>query len=206
MGAGRTPKVRVRTWGVVLAAAALSACVGLPRVVRYRDPLGAEEHVRLGQTYEEEGRREESADQFRAALKRDASNIGALVGLGNAALDRGDLKDAQAYFERVLAAKPRQAAACNNLALVYLARNERLGEAEVLARTALEQEGSLQPYVLDTLANILLRQKRLAEAGLAIERAVAKAPEVGAVRKRLMETRRAIDEAVLSESRARGAP
>jgi hypothetical protein len=66
----------------------------------------------------------------------------------------------------------------------------RLAEAEKLARGALPNAGELRPYVLDTLANILLLTGRPAEAAALLDQAQTETPaQDSAVLARLSETR-----------------
>ncbi len=87
---------------------------------------------------------------------------------GNADFQGGRYDAAEACYRNALAVSPRHPGACNNLAMTIIARGGDLSEALALARGALEREaagpGSLRPYILDTLANIQLRQSRYAEA------------------------------------------
>lgn len=137
------------------------------------DPLTPEEHVKLGMSYEAQGLKEMAAQEFQAALRQQSGYTPALVGLGNLSFEGGALQEAEGYYRRALDADPDHPGANNNLAMVYLSRGERLDEAERLARNALKQGGPLRPYILDTLANIYVRQERCQEAKTALEEAEA---------------------------------
>lgn len=100
----------------------------------------------------------------------------ALIGLGNLAFDRGALEEAEGYYRQALSTAPEDPGVNNNLAMVYLTQQEKLGEAERLANLALAQGGPLQPYVLDTMAHIYVRQGRYREAQTALNNAEALAP------------------------------
>jgi tetratricopeptide (TPR) repeat protein len=101
----------------------------------------------------------------------DGKSVQALIALGNQAFAHGFLPEAQGYYERAIALEPDQASANNNLAVVCLARGESLEKAEKLARTALEKAGPLRAYVLDTLANVYMRQGRYGDARTALDEA-----------------------------------
>ena len=180
-----------------LALAGLFAgCAHLPILIVPRDPLSAEEHVRLGAAYEAQDLRKEAAEQYEFALKKDPAYVPAWMASGNASFEAGDFKNAERCFRRALKLSPHHAGAANNLAMIYLAQNINLDEAERLARWALAQDGPLKPYILDTLANIDLRRKRYPEARAALDQAQEIAPpENAAVRKRLLETRTLLDAA-----------
>ena len=177
--------------GLLLALAALLAgCAGPARLVRARDPLSSEEHARLGAAYDAQGLRADAKNEYRAAARRDPGCAECWLALGNSEFNDGRLKEAEAAYRKALKAAPSHAGAANNLAMTLLQEGTRLAEAEKLARGALPDAGELRPYVLDTLANILLRTGRPAEAAALLDQAQAETPEQdSAVRARLNETR-----------------
>jgi tetratricopeptide (TPR) repeat protein len=68
--------------------------------------------------------------------------------------------------------------------------NRMLAEAERFARAALMQDGLMKSLILDTLANVYLRENRYREAIAALEQAQAIAPlDNDVVSKHLLETR-----------------
>lgn len=161
---------------VALIGVSFSACSDLPQVRVMHDPLTPEEHVTLGLAYEVEGRPELAAREYDDALRKEHGYMPALIGLGNLAFDRGAMKEAEAYYRQALSTAPEDPGVNNNLAMVYLTQQEKLGEAERLANLALAQGGPLQPYVLDTMAHIYARQGRYSEAQTALNNAEALAP------------------------------
>lgn len=161
---------------VTVFAAFLVGCDVLPRVRVLHDPLTAREHVTLGMIYEMEGRAELALREYSNAIRQQPAHVPALTGLGNLAFKRDALAEAEAYFLQALAVASNNAAANNNLAMVYLLRREHLEEAEMLAVHALMQGGPLRPYVLDTLAHIYFQQGRYREALTILETAEAVAP------------------------------
>lgn len=143
-------------------AAALAACAPLPKVFVDRDPLTADEHARLGAAYEAQGALSDADAQYERAVARDRRHHGAWMALGNRAYAAGDYSKAAWRYRTVLRLVPRHPGASNNLAMVYLAQNRRLDEAEALAQDALVQGGPLRPHILDTLARIeRLRGRKL---------------------------------------------
>lgn len=160
----------------VVVGAGLLGCSDLPHVHVLHDPLTPEEHVTLGLTYEVQGHLDLAAREFRTALTQEAGYVPALIGLGNLAFAEGALEESETYYQQALAASPEHQGANNNLAMLYLARGTSLGEAERLALRALTQKGPLQPYVLDTLAQVYVRQGRYEEAVTALDEAEATAP------------------------------
>jgi tetratricopeptide (TPR) repeat protein len=161
---------------VAVIGVSFSACSDLPRVRILHDPLTPEEHVTLGLAYEVEGRPELAAQEYDGALRKKHGYMPALIGLGNLAFNRGALEEAEAYYRQALITAPEDPGVNNNLAMVYLTQQEKLDEAERLANLALAQGGPLQPYVLDTMAHIYVRQGRYYEAQTALNNAEALAP------------------------------
>jgi Tfp pilus assembly protein PilF len=167
---------------IVLAMASIdmAGCSLTERVVIPHDALTAQEHVALGEAYQAKGLKEAAEKEFRAAIEREADYVPALVSLGNLAFENSDLQQAEDYYRHALQRQPDHPQASNNLAMVYLTRGERLGEAEQLVHNALKGPPSLRPYVLDTLVGLYLKQGRLNEAAAALdeaEKSVTAGPE-----------------------------
>jgi tetratricopeptide (TPR) repeat protein len=180
----------------VVLLASLSACSAFPRLVVLHDPLTPQEHVTLGESYQGQGQTDLAVREFQAALRQQSDYVPALVAMGNVAFEAGTLEDAEQSYRQALAALPNHAAANNNLAMVYLSRGDRLDEAERLAKNALAQGGALQPYALDTLARIYMRQQRYQDAALALRQAVAAVPEENTIlRERLAQSQRELSDA-----------
>ena len=99
----------------------------------------------------------------------DAARAESELALGNSAFTADRFAEAEARFREALKASPLHPGAGNNLAMTLLARDGALAEAEALAQDVLERSGPLRPYVLDTLANIYLRQRRYVEAAAVID-------------------------------------
>jgi len=114
--------------------------------------------------------------RYEAALQNKKKYTPGLIVLGNLAYERGDLKRAEGFYRQVLRTDRNDAGANNNLAMVYLTRGKNLDKAERFARIALRQGGPLQPYVLETLASIYLRQNRTLEARKILDEADGEAP------------------------------
>jgi tetratricopeptide (TPR) repeat protein len=170
---------RPSLWSALLLTTLLGsvqACSSLPRIVILHDPLTPQEHVTLGEAYQGQGDREMAAREFEAALRQQPEYVPALIGIGNLSFEREALEEAEVFYRRALDTAPGHPGASNNLAMVYLARGERLDEAEQMARNALERGGALRPYALDTLARIYMRQGRYREARTALALAEAIVP------------------------------
>ena len=63
----------------------------------------------LAQAYEQDGRAADAADQYKAVLERDPSNVPALNGLGLILFRSGSFDGALVAADRVLAIRPRDA-------------------------------------------------------------------------------------------------
>ena len=168
-------------------------CALAPQMVRHKDPLTAEEHNRLAAAYEAQGQTANAGHQYKESLRQEKKNVEALMGLGNAAFGKGNWKEAEKLYARVLKIVPHHPGASNNLAMVYLARGQDLERAEALVQDALKQPGSLRPYVLETLSQIQRLQGRWRDAASTLAQAeAATTPEDRALRERLAEARRAL--------------
>ncbi len=183
--------------GPVWAAAALltalaCGCAHVP--FGYHDPLTADEHMKLGASYEDKGLRSAAAKEYGAALRKEKNYVPALIALGNLDFEQGDLVEAEIYYRKALAKDPDHPSANNNLAVVYLTRGSRLDSAEQLARRALKRAGPLRPYVLDTLAHVYMREGKYPQAKDALDEAEAQAPVDNLfLRQRLLQSRRNLD-------------
>jgi Tfp pilus assembly protein PilF len=107
-----------------------------------------------GLSYESQGLKDPADDQYAAALRLEKKYIPAHIARGNLAYAAGDLKKAEASYRRALRIDPNNEGANNNMAMVLLQRGKDLDKAERYAQTALKQNGTLRPYVLDTLDQI----------------------------------------------------
>jgi tetratricopeptide (TPR) repeat protein len=151
----------LRIPAVLLLAASLGAggCT-LPQVVVLRDPLTAEEHLNLGVAYEKKGEFAGAIREYNLALKKIPL---ANLYLGNVYFQKGDLGLAETHYRRAIREEPGHADAYNNLAWLYYTKKENLGEAEELARKALELNPEKQAVYGDTLEKI--REAKTADSG-----------------------------------------
>lgn len=190
---------------IIPACLLLCACGHLPPLIRSKDALDPQEHVRLGGAYEAQGQRAQAVAQYEAAVRRDPTFAEGWLALGNSAYADGRFKDAERSYRTALKVSPHHSGARNNLAMAILAQGGSLAEAEALAREALVDPGELRPYILDTLANIQLRQQRYAEALDLVGQAEAATPaEERRVLEQLKMTRDAIQAAAAAGEHAPG--
>jgi tetratricopeptide (TPR) repeat protein len=154
---------------VLLIILTSSGCGHLPKIRILHDPLTAQEHLALGVSYESQGKLDPAISEYKAALKKSSKEVGVtpLVYLGNAHAQKGEYKLAERYYQKALAKDPNNGQALNNLAWVYLQQEIKLKEAEDMVGQVLDQSPDNDPNrpgYLDTLAEILIVQKRFAEA------------------------------------------
>lgn len=146
--------------------------------------------LRLGEAFLEQGRLDEAERQFRRVLERDPANARALLGLGQAAHFRGDLKASRDYLVRSARSAPQVKATHAVLAEVHhQLGEEKAAEAE---RRRVSQSADdprwPDPYFEDAQrcavgvlpeidrANSLLQNGRGPEAIASLQRTVARHP------------------------------
>lgn len=120
------------------------------------------------------GGKDGEAEAFASRWRKDhPSDVGFTAAVANAALVRKQLPRAEALLREVVAARPTDAQALNNLAWV----TSSLGKPGAVgyAQRAVDQRPN-QPHFMDTLATALAGEKQLAEALALQKRAVALAP------------------------------
>jgi protein O-GlcNAc transferase len=85
--------------------------------------------IEQGQAAEAQGRFDEAAGLYRAAVSLDAASADAQVNLGNALNASGHAAEAAAAYERAIAIDPKHASAHYNIGLMLLERNHPRAEA-----------------------------------------------------------------------------
>jgi Flp pilus assembly protein TadD len=123
----------------------------------------ASAYVRLGKAYTRTGRIDPAIGAFRSALRRDADNLDAMLGLGSALVRKRALTDAIVILEK--------AAALGEIPGIL----NQLGLAQTLAgrfaagRDSLERASRLDPTDLDILSNLALAEALVGHCERAIE-------------------------------------
>lgn len=156
--------------------------------VPFADPLvrqlesarrGATIHLERASFALRDGKLDEAATEFRAALAVDAGNPQALLGLGRVLAGKGDPEGAKAAYREVLAGDPGHGIAHAELGEILLGQG-----ATAEARTHLERALQLSPELANAQAaygTVLAQEGRFTEAAAAFARAVKLAPTAPAL-------------------------
>jgi len=173
----------------------LAACASLPKSADWHDPLSPAEHVKLADAYLTHGDKEAATAQLQLALHQDSRYVPALMAMGNLYFEDHKWKDSVNYFHRAWKVSPDNAGVINNLAMVDLAAGKDLAQDHHRIEQVLPKAGPAAPYLLDTLANIELREGRIADARRAWAQASKDAPSDDPnFKKNLEETRARLDQ------------
>jgi tetratricopeptide (TPR) repeat protein len=151
----RTVKASLVAGTLVVVAAIISGC-GLPGLVIPRDPLTSEEHLNLGVAYEKQGELDAALREYESASRDQPL---AYLYIGNAFFQKGDLKEAEKAYGKAIA-KTGDPRAYNNLAWLYYSSNQKLDQAEALARKAVDLSPGSQDF-LDTLEKLLSKRQSI---------------------------------------------
>jgi tetratricopeptide (TPR) repeat protein len=131
----------------------------IPQIIVLKDPLTAQEYLRLGVSYENRNQLELAEAQYQKAAVHDLPE--AFLFLGNVAFQQKKYKDAEKFYRTAIKKMPGDPRAYNNLAWLYYEQGtDDLKKAEHLARKALELSSpDHHSAYLDTLEKILLARE-----------------------------------------------
>lgn len=130
--------------------------------------------------HENSGEWIEAEKLYRLAIERDAVNIPAIVGIGNARLHLGDPDGAIAWYRIALRNDRKCLAARINIAAAFMEKGQ-LKKAEKTIKKAIKlcrkENKKLLGYAYDTLGDILIAKGKTGEALQAYKNAYANLPE-----------------------------
>lgn len=145
---------------VLLAAAHISGCGRIPRIVVLSDPLSAKEHLELGVSYERRGELDLAVREYERALRKDRALLQARINLGNVRLAKGEFPEAKKEYRKALSLSPGHPEAANNLAWAAIGSGTGLEEAADRLEPILSTEANRTPPLLDTLGVLRMRLGR----------------------------------------------
>lgn len=150
-----------------IACFILWGCAG-HQIIITKDPLKAEEHIKLAQIYEAKGETGLAVQEYKKALEQDKTNPIAYFGLGNISYKKGKFADAEVYYKKAIentpADDPRNAMFYNNLSWVYIETNKDLQEAERLVQKAIVLDAARAQIYQDTLGVMYTKLKEYEQA------------------------------------------
>jgi Tfp pilus assembly protein PilF len=145
-------------------------------IVEPRDPHRDDtQRLRTLVLLEESGRLAEARTGYLEYLKEHPDSALAATNLGNVEVQLGSYSDAETAYRNAIRIDAQNRDALNNLAWVLM-RQQRLKEAEEMARRAAALPGSDSYLVFDTLGQILLARENCADAINAYTRGLADVP------------------------------
>jgi hypothetical protein len=131
--------------------------------------------LRAAVALEEQGNYVDAAKLYRSVVAQHPGSSLAWTNLGNADMQLGKRSEAEEDFRKALTAEPSSRDALNNLAWLLL-QQQRLDEAEPLARKAAAIPGPDSYLMLDTLARILAARGACTEAAATFQQALDAVP------------------------------
>ena len=140
------------------------------------DPRLVDPHVRLAELYNGTGKFEQALPHADAAVRLDPKNVRALIALGSALQESGNVSRAREVYERTLTFHPRALEAANNLAVLLSEQSGELDNALKYATLAKELAPS-DPHVSDTLGWILYKRGAYDQAAKLLRTSAAQRPE-----------------------------
>lgn len=151
------------------------------QIIITKDPLSAEEHIKLGQAYEVKGELGLALQEYEKGLEKDNTNCMGYFGIGNIFYKKGNLSDAETYYKKAIdhtdADDPRNGLFYNNLSWIYIEGNKDLKQAETFAQRALSLDPSMSFVYLDTLGVVYTRLNEFEKAEGALLSALKNAPD-----------------------------
>ncbi|MHB8482762.1 MAG: tetratricopeptide repeat protein [Nitrospiria bacterium] len=152
------PILRYVMIGFVLTFA--TGCGHLPKIVVLHDPLSAEEHFQLALAYEKKKEYDLALKEYEEVLKKKQFREETCTNMANIYLNQGKPDLAEVYYHKSIQINPAYGKAYNNLAWLYLTRNEKLDQAERLLLEAIRMDPARSADYLDTLSSVYEKENR----------------------------------------------
>ena len=122
-----------------------------------QDPLTAEEHNNLGVAYESEGKYKLALSEYKKAHDKDQNLIIPIVNMANVYFKLEEYKKAEKYYLKALKEDEMNLEAANNLASLYIERNQSYDEGLKYLNKAISSRDEIPTYVLDTLGLLYIK-------------------------------------------------
>ena len=146
-----TPRHRPMVPAMCLALVILAGCSHAPPAAKPESaaastaPATTVDHVKAGNEFLEKKLFDDAEREFRLALERDPNDLGAVSGLGQVSLARGQYREALPHLERATTISSQMVSAFRSLGDAYVATGDL-----PRAATAYRQAVALAPHDLDT--------------------------------------------------------
>ena len=163
-----SPRHRPMVPAMCLALAVLAGCSHAPPSAKPEAAAAPSaqaatvDHVKAGNEFLEKKLLDDAEREFRLALENDPNDLGAVSGLGQVSLARGQVREALPHLERATTISSQMASAFRSLGDAYVATGDL-----PRAATAYRQAVALAPHDFETrlvLARTLTASGELAEA------------------------------------------
>lgn len=141
-----------------------------------RDPSRLEGFALLGQIYMAQKRIGEAEQEFSVLVQQEPQSSGAMTMLGLLAEASHDENSAMKWYDRAVQSDAHAAVAANNLAWIYLNRNQNLDIALQLAEAASGEQPTESEFS-DTLGVIYSRKQLFSMAIRTLQRSVDQDPK-----------------------------
>ena len=134
-------------------------------------------HNNLGIILEKGGNLSGALAQYRLALEADPELIVAYINAGNICFKLNNFAGADYYYREALRLNPDNPRALNNLAWLFLKKNEEIPAAIILIRKAVSADADHSYLYLDSLGWALYQNKEPEEAIRTLKTALEETPE-----------------------------
>ncbi|MBI5826255.1 MAG: tetratricopeptide repeat protein [Deltaproteobacteria bacterium] len=160
---------------LALSMSLLTSCGRVTLMEAGKDPLSADEHLRLGALYEAKNEVVPALREYKGAIAADPGNPAAWFGLGNVYLKKKMYNEAIGSYLKAVELDPKNGVFHNNLGWAYM-ETGRFDKAEEAVRDAIRIDPSGLHMYLDTLGVIEMRRGDYAGAQRSFKEAATAAP------------------------------